>query len=156
MGVVAGLPVAGPILFLSLPIPVEPLAEPPPEVAAAAEQSFTVPGMEPPKDEINIVAASWQPGTSKTPPQIFQRGQFTFNRRFFETRFPGFFGSVRGDEDRNKDLVLKATKGEYAVGRILSVSANDLQFETLQSGARQEVSLPFADIQEIKIITRDA
>jgi hypothetical protein len=155
MGVAAVLPVAGPIIFLSLPAPAAPVADETP-VEATDQAGFTVPGNEQKPEEIHIVAASWQPGTTKTPPQIFQRGQFTFNRRFFETRFPGFFGSVRRDEDRDKELILRATKGEFIVERIASVATNDISFETLQGGAKQAVSLPFGDIQEIQLKTKDA
>ena len=34
------------------------------------------------------------PGPAIPPTVTYQRGQFTFNRRFFETKFPGFFGVV--------------------------------------------------------------
>jgi hypothetical protein len=157
MGVAAVAPMVGPIVFLSLPVPVQPVEAGATE-QAAEEASFTVPGQEPakPPAEIHITAASWQPGGGKSPPQIFQRGQFTFNRRFFETRFPGFFGSLRREEDRDKELHLKATRGEFNVERITSVAADEIHFEMLQGGAKQSVALPFADIQEIKVITKDA
>ena len=165
MGLSAVLPLAGPAIFLSLPntsaAPPETRAEAAAVAAEAAQATVAAAAAaaavaEPAKpEEIHIVAASWQPGGTKTPPQVFQRGQFTFNRRFFETRFPGYFGSVRPEEDRNKQLVLKTVKGEFTVERILSVSTNDMSFETMSGGAKQEVPLPFADIQEMQIITKD-
>ncbi len=44
---------------------------------------------------------------------IYQRGQFTFNRRFIETKFPGFFGVVRRDADKDMVLIIKSSRGEY-------------------------------------------
>lgn len=162
MGLSAVLPVAGPAIFLAM-IPAR-VAAPVEETAPAAEapaapHSFTVPNTppaasSPPPEEIHIVAASWQAAGSEAQPaetQVFQRGRFMFNRRFFETRFPGFFGSVRGDEDVGKTLLVKTSKGEIAVERILRVGANEAIFEAEFNNVRQEVIVPFADIQEVRL-----
>lgn len=159
MGVSAVAPIAGPIIFLSM-IPraaAEETAEPVEAVAPApAEQEphrFAVPGA-PPPEEIHIAAASWQPAGGDKPrveAQVFQRGQFMFNRRFFETRFPGFFGSIRGDDDRHKEMVIKATKGEFVVERVTRIGPNDAHFEVVKDGVHQEVIIPFADMQEVRV-----
>src|SRR5213075_3555312 len=80
----------------------------------------------------------------KTVPAIpettkFQRGQLTFNRRFFETKFPGFFGVVRRDAERDMLLVIKTTRGEYAGQRISRIAANDLHLEIQRGSASEEV-----------------
>lgn len=162
MGVSAVAPVAGPAIFLSMiPSAVEAEATELVEAVDAAEPApaaqephrFTVPGVAP-QGDIHIVEASWQPVGAEKPhaeSQIFQRGQFMFNRRFFETRFPGFFGSIRGDDDRHKELVVKATKGEFIVERITRIGANDAHFEVVQAGVHQEVIVPFADIHEVRV-----
>jgi hypothetical protein len=51
--------------------------------------------------------------------QVFPRGQFTFNRRFFETKFPGFFGVVKRVADKDMILVFKTARGQST----LNVSA---------------------------------
>ena len=51
---------------------------------------------------------------------------------------------------------MKATQGEFIVERITSVAAEEIHFETLQGGTKQVVALPFADIQEIQLKTKDA
>src|SRR5258708_40265870 len=40
--------------------------------------------------------------------QTFSRGQFTFNRRFIETKFADFFGVVRHGADKDMVLIVKA------------------------------------------------
>ena len=161
MGVSAVLPIVGPAIFLSMmPPPVlAEAAEAAPEAPAELEpHRFAVPGAPPPED-IHIVAASWQPAGADKPhvePQVFQRGQFMFNRRFFETRFSGFFGSIRGDDDRHKELVVKATKGEFIVQRISRIGANEAHFEVVKAGVHQEVIVPFADIQEVRVNPKEA
>jgi hypothetical protein len=152
----AVLPIIGPAIFLVLPTKREAVTIEIPEASAAADPTtFAVPGQQPQPaaPEINIVAASWQ-----TPPvaQIFQRGQFTFNRRFFETKFSGFFGAVRRGADKDSVLTVKSTRGELIVERITRIAANDVHFEITQGGASQEVMVPFADIQEIQLKPKNA
>ena len=98
MGVAAVLPILGPIIFLSMPTQgAEGTA--PLEETEAAPQTMAVPSAAPaptpaqPPGGIHIASSSWQqtpPPTEKPAPQIFQRGQFMFNHRFFETKFPDF------------------------------------------------------------------
>lgn len=158
MGVAAVLPVLGPVILLSLPTVLQPVAAPAESVTASEEQTFTVPGM-PPKEEIHIVAGSWQtPGAAPEVPaaQIFQRGQFTFNRRFFETKFPGFFSVVRRDADKDSVLIVKTMRGEFDVRRIVRIAQDDVHFQIVKGEASFEEMVPFAEIQEIQLKSRDA
>ena len=94
-----------PIIFLSMPT--QRLAgyeEETDEAGGAApapppSPTFTVPGTPPPEPEQAAPAetgglklahsAPASSGAALPPPQIFQRGAFMFNRRFFETKIPG-------------------------------------------------------------------
>jgi hypothetical protein len=157
MGVAAVLPIAGPIIFLSLPVK----KEAPPETpeATVEAQPFSIPGQ--------VTAAPAAPGgmhiaetsmqkPAHPEPQIFQRGQFTFNRRFFETKFSNFFGMTRREADRDMVLTVKATSGLYVVQRISRIAANDVHLEVVHGVARQEIMVPFADIQEIHLKHKDS
>jgi hypothetical protein len=86
----------------------------------------------------------------------FQRGQYTFNRRFFETKFPGFFGVVRRDADRDMVLVIKSARGEYFGQRISRIAANDLHLLVHRGHASEEVMIPFQEIQEIHLKHKSA
>jgi hypothetical protein len=156
MGVAAVLPVLGPVIFLSMPTQGVPVAEP---VAETEAETMAVPGVAPaptlvqPPGGIHISSSSWQsaPSAEKPASQIFQRGQFMFNRRFFETKFPGFFSLVRREADKDLVLLVKTPRGHYEVQRITRIAANDLHFEVMQGAARQEVMVPFGEIQEIQL-----
>lgn len=168
----AVVPILGPIILLSMPRP----PPPPPteeEMAAATQsepepQRFAVPGMSPPprppsapaasipmpQEHIHIVASGFSgepPPKEGSQAEIFQRGQFMFNRRFFETKFPGFFSIARAEADRGKVLVVKTPGALLTVERISRISANDVHFEVVQGGERQEIMVPFGDIQQIQL-----
>jgi hypothetical protein len=86
----------------------------------------------------------------------FQRGQFTFNRRFFETKFPGFFGMTKRDADKDMVLVIKAMRGSYRGQRISRIASNDLHLQIQHGEASEEVMIPFQEIQEIRLQHKDA
>jgi len=88
--------------------------------------------------------------------QVFQRGAFTFNRRFFETKFPGFFGVVRREAEKDLLLVIKAARGEYTGTRITRIAGNDLHLEIHKGAASEEVLIPFTEIKEVQLKHKDA
>jgi hypothetical protein len=158
LGMIAAavLPILGPVIFLAMPSATQ-AAEPVDEAAAPVESEphrFAMPGA-PPPEEIHIVAGGFQgdppPQPKDSQTEIFQRGQFTFNRRFFETKFSGFFGIIRPEADRGKTLMIKTTGALLTVERIARISADDVHFEVMQGGVRQEIMVPFADIQQIQL-----
>lgn len=98
-----------------------------------------------------------QPAAKQLPEtQVFQRGAFMFNRRFFETKFPGFFGVVRRDADKDMLLIIKAARGEYTAERISRISANDVHVQIRKEHATEEVMIPFTEIKEIKLKHKDS
>jgi hypothetical protein len=168
MGVAAVLPIVGPVIFLSMPGLRTTAGPPPPEAPAetpgaaapgeAAPHRFVVPGVqvEEPKEQIHIATGSWEAGAPPAPreppeTEIFQRGQFMFNRRFFETKFAGFFGIVRRDADKDKVLQVKTPRALFVAERITRISAGEVHFEVLRGDLHQEVMVPFAEIQEIQL-----
>jgi len=159
MGVAAVLPVLGPVLFLCLPVRQE--TEPEEAPSLGEQHAFTVPGAAAPVAEsvaaagIHITPAT---GARAAHPeaQIFQRGQYMFNRRFFETKFSGFFSMIRRPAEKDLVLVLKTARAQLIVQRISRITTNEAHFEVLQGGTRQEVMVPFADIQEIQLKHKDA
>jgi len=79
-----------------------------------------------------------------------------FNRRFFETKFSGFFSVIRRPAEKDLVLVIKAARTQLVAQRITRIAANEAYFEVVQGGGRQEVMVPFADIQEIQLKHKDA
>ena len=170
MSVAAVLPVLGPIIFLSMVPPrveAAPVEETPAEASAESEpHRFAVPGAEPAtagaplNEEIHIVASGFRgerpPEPAHAQTEVFQRGQFMFNRRFFETKFPGFFGVVRTGEGIGKVLTVKTSGALLTVERISRITANDVYFEVLHGAERREITVPFSDIQQIQLKAKNA
>jgi hypothetical protein len=159
MGVSAVLPILGPIIFLCLPMPQE--TAPAEEPSPAEQHAFTVPGGAPAgggpaTGGIHVTGAAAARATGHPEAQVFQRGQFMFNRRFFETKFSGFFSVVRRPAEKDLVLVIKAGRNQLVAQRITRIAANEAYFEVAQGGGRQEVMVPFADIQEIQLKHKDA
>jgi hypothetical protein len=164
-GVAAVAPIVGPILFLAMrtqrtgheepaaaqqqetQLAANPLAATPAEIAAAetaAGHGAHLRLADTPKAEAGAVPE----------PQIFQRGAFTFNRRFFETRFAGFFGMIRRDADKDMVLVIKSTRGHYTAQRITRIAAADVHVQ-VHGASGEEVMVPFSEIQEIQLKHKD-
>lgn len=168
-GIAAVAPVIGPVIFLCLPTKLKsstehqvsageaetatadssPLAPTPEQAAAAHAETH---GLHLSQAQ---PAAATAPA-AHAPPQIFKRGQFTFNRRFIETKFAGFFGMVRHGAEKDQVLLIKSARGEYTATRISRIAANDLHVDVHAGGASQEVQIPFLEIQEIQIKHKDA
>jgi len=159
MVVAAVLPILGPIVFLCLPIPQE--TAPAGEQSQVEQPTFVVPGGAPAAGGpatggIQVAGAAAARGPAHPEAQVFQRGQFMFNRRFFETKFSGFFSVIRRPAEKDLVLVIKAARTQLVAQRITRIAANEAYFEVVQGGGRQEVMVPFADIQEIQLKHKDA
>jgi hypothetical protein len=165
-GVAAVLPFIGPIIFLSMPTRMPPAEADPTEATGTPAQIFAV--VPPPGSETAAAAAQSggvrlaqaDPGAASAagipPTQTFQRGAFTFNRRFFETKFPGFFGMVRRDAEKDMVIAIKAARGQYVCNRITRIAANDMHVQVQKGSASEEVMIPFSEIQEIQLKHQDA
>jgi len=157
MGVAAVLPIVGPIVFLSLPTQIEVIPESELAAAEADPATFAVPGQPGVTAEVSVADGTpGMPPAEKPAGQVFQRGQFTFNRRFFETKFSGYFGVVRHGTEKDQTLLVKTGGGQFVVERITRISSNDVDLEVIQNGVHQEIMLPFAQIQEIQLRPKTA
>jgi len=79
-------------------------------------------------------------------PQNYKRGEFTFNRRFFETKFPGFFRVVPADPDLV--LVVRSAKTEHIAKRISRITSNEVYLQPVRGN---ETVVMFAEITEIQV-----
>lgn len=89
-------------------------------------------------------------------PTVYQRGEYTFNKRFIETKFASFFSVVRREADKDMVLILKTARGEYQGQRISRIASNDLHLQVQRGGASEEVLIPFQEIKEIIVKHKDA
>ena len=163
-GVSAVLPVIGPVIFLSMPTRLQPREESweaPPEAAAEAVNPMQAAGAEHPTglklahDQAATEGAGAGAGPALPAATVFQRGQFTFNRRFFETKFSGFFGVIRRDADRDMVLVVKSARGQFIGQRITRIASNDFHLQVQKGHATEEVMIPFGEVQEVTLKHKD-
>ena len=156
VGVSALLPIIGPIIFLLLPMPAPaPVEENPEMIAPAGTQAaaHAAAGAAGENPSIEIAEASWkQAEEKKIEAQVYARGKFTFNKRFLETKFAGFIGAVPAGEATKFSMEVKSGAGQFAVEHIAQVGAAEVILETVNG----QVTVPFADIQEIKLNPRTA
>jgi len=168
-GLAAVAPVIGPVIFLCMPTKLKSSAEHEFATEAApagSDSSPLAPESQPTgaptaaSAGLHVAhapaAAAAGAASSHPQPQIFKRGQFTFNRRFIETKFSGFFGMVRHGAEKDLVLLIKSARGEFVVTRISRIAANDMHVDVHRSGASQEVQIPFLEIQEIHVKHKDA
>lgn len=102
---------------------------------------------------LSLASAAKGGGSGQTLPQIFTRGETTFNRRFFETKFPGFFRVVPGEAERDLVLDIKVVRGEYVAKRISRISSNEMHVQVLNGG---EVMVLFAEMTSVTLRHKDA
>lgn len=150
MGLAAVVPVLPQIVFLSLPTRL-PKEEPAAGGAVTAEGEVVEEKKFGAGLQIAQAPTAAEDASQPPPPTIFKRGDFMFNRRFFETRFASFFGVIRRDKDKHAVLVVKSSRGEYLGRRITRISANDLHLEIAKGHATEEVTVPFIEIQEVQL-----
>jgi hypothetical protein len=151
-------PVFGPILFLCLPPRVvHGSAE---SSSAAAEPSVpggakvttsNIPSAQT-ASSLSLASAA-KAGSGPAIPQTFTRGDTTFNRRFFETKFPGFFRVVPSEAERDLVIDIKVVRGEYVAKRISRISSNEMHIQVLNGG---EVGVQFAEITTVVLRHKDA
>jgi len=163
------LGVASPIFYLALPSRPGPEDESPPAGAAAAPASdapipppsaapaalgglpsFGARGPSAPKP----VAAEPFPGDLPAP-VVYQRGDFSFNRRFFETKLAGFFRVVLSEADKDLLIHIKAARGDFVGKRITRVTPSELYLQVFKENVTADEMIPFVEIVEVQIRHKD-
>jgi hypothetical protein len=146
------------LLFLAMPPGVA--AEPEPGVVGegagagqAAGKATTGSLAKAPMASGLSLAQAEKAGGSAQGPQTFKRGEFTFNRRFIETKFASFFRIVQAEADKDLVLVVRAGKDEHVAKRISRISSSEMHVQLVRGG---EVSVPFPEISEMQIRHKDA
>ena len=160
-GVAAVLPLVGSVIFLSMPTRLQrPMTEEEApmdenlEAAIAAEQEATPEN--PAKSTRRAAAGAGAAASTLPATKTFPRGQFTFNRRFFETQVPTFFAVVRSEADKDMVLSIKSLRGTHTVQRISRISSNEMYVQVQKGHASEEIVVPFAEIQEVQLKHKDA
>lgn len=150
------LPVLGPIIFVLMPSAEGQAYQPAPEAASPEDAPAGPPPVPGAAGGLGLAAAQAGGKASSANPayaQVYNRQNTAFDRRFFETKFTGFFRVVPADAEKDLVLVVKGAKAEYIAKRISRISASEMHLQ-LQRG--NEVSIPFGEIVEVSVRHKDA
>lgn len=116
-----------------------------PAASAASRQS-------PPPEE---TAEPEPPASELPPPIIYQRGEFSFNRRFFETKLAPYFRVVLGDAEKDTVIQIQSSRGDFTGKRISRITPTDLYLQIFKDGATADEMIPFGEIMEVQIRHKD-
>lgn len=164
-GVSAVAPVLGQLVFLAMPSVPRPEHLPAPIEEAPAEDpahppaptpGIPDPGAHSPSGLTMAPSADDGEGGDLNFRQEYKRGEFSFNRRFFESKFPGFFRLVPSDAEKNLVLAVKAVRGEYVGRRIARITPNEMHLQLQAGDVSSEVMIPFVEILEVIVRHKDA
>jgi hypothetical protein len=98
-----------------------------------------------------VAAPAPAPVAALPEPIVFQKGDFSFNRRFFETKFAGFFRVIPSEAEKDLVLVFKASRGEFVGTRISKITPTELYLQVVNNNASADEMIPFAEIAEVQI-----
>lgn len=158
VGVAAVAPIVGPAILLALPAQAaaagstETTDAPAPAEAVNPMQQALPSGMA----GSGLGLAGGKEGAKGGNPvygQVYNRSNSTFDRRFFESKFTGFFRVVPMDPEKDLVIVVKTAKQELIATRISRISAAEVHF-MLQRGT--EASVPFGEITEVSVRPKGA
>jgi hypothetical protein len=157
-GLSAVAPVLAPIVFLSLPTreeeaPAEEQAVEGAEVAAEAAPAEAAAAEAVPAPAAAAAAPS---APAHKPSVVFQRGQYTFNRRFFETKMAGFLKMVPGEAEKDMVIVVNSARGTHVGLRFTRLSPNELTLHVVKGNASQDVIIPYTEVSQVTIRHKDA
>lgn len=180
-GVAAAAPFVGPIVFLCLPGKPDPMhgelyapAQPAPTEVSPAEPVTAFAAAAPASGAAVVTNPLVpQPGSTARPglkiaheeppqapaipaPVVFSRGEFSFNRRFFETKLAGFFRVVPGEAEKDMVIAIKSHRGDFVGKRISRVTQIELFLQVFKDEATHDEMIPFTEVQEVKIQHKDA
>jgi hypothetical protein len=154
--------VLSPIIYGAMPTRVPPpeILETAPleEVTAAGPEGAASAGAPAPEAGARAYEAAptaVAPAAALPEPVFFRRGEFSFNRRFFETKFAGFFRVIPSEAEKDLVLVIQAARGNFVGRRISRITPNELYLETVKNNVSAEEAIPLVEIAEVQIRHKD-
>lgn len=149
------LPVVGPLAFLSMPTRPESEADLEAQAGETAGQpaDHPAPGRGVPAGGLSM-AKGEKAGPAKLQPVTFTRGEATFDRRFFEIKFSGYFRVVLGEAEKEFVLVVKTVRNEYIAQRIARITGKEMHLQLLRGGTEAPVN--FGEITQVELRPRSA
>lgn len=153
LGIAFVAPVLTQIIFLCLPTYVPKHAAEEVDATGAHIPTFTTAGGAPGTQTSSAQSSGGHSGAAAAAPglPVYKRGEFTFNKRFFETKLSGFFGIRPTDAEKGLVFHIKSNKGQLLCNRVVRVSPADVTVQVLRGTTIEELGVPFTDVIEIEI-----
>ncbi len=150
-GLAAVLPIVGPLVFLAMP-----KWQPPVEIdataVAMAATTLTVADSGPSLVQQMGLRAGGGAGTptagSGEIPRTFGRGDFNFNRRFFETQFPDFLPGAADSATAGLVMDIQTAAGHVVADKINRMNANEV---IVRVPGRDESPIDYGTIVQITL-----
>jgi hypothetical protein len=152
------LPVLAPALFLVAPPGAaaeaagDVVAEPALAAQAVGKATTGSLAKAPAAGGLSIAATDKPAAGAAAQPQTYKRGEFTFNRRFMETKFANFFRIVQSEADKDLVLVVRTPKEDHIAKRITRISSTEVHLQLVRG---VEVGVGFPEIAEIQVRHKD-
>ncbi|MBO7107343.1 MAG: hypothetical protein J6W73_03825 [Verrucomicrobia bacterium] len=153
-GVSAVLPVLGPIIFLTQPEAVveeEPTEEIPTQEREFVDATGSATGANMATRMVSRAAAV-KGDNSGLESAVYKRGDITFNRKFFETKFPTFFRPVLGAKEKAVKFVITVGDKHFEGMRFSRVTTDDIYMVPLEGGS--EISMKISEIESVEVKPR--
>ena len=158
LGISLVLPVLTQIVFLCLPTYVPKSVSEPVDATASHVPTFATSGGAPSAERQAAAAAAASSAAAGAEAggglPVYKRGEFTFNKRFFETKLPGFFGIRPSDAEKGLVFEIKTNKGNLVCNRVVRATAAEVCLQVMRASSVEEVNVPFTDVLEITIKSR--
>jgi hypothetical protein len=140
------------------PTAVIPMAPSPPPTAVgepAAPQPWSSPNTSAAAEAAAPETATAAPAANLPQPLVFSRGEYMFNRRFFETKFAGFFRIIPTEAEKDLVLLVKSTRGEFVGRHITRTTPAEFYLQVFKNDATADEMIPFAEVLEVQIRHKD-
>ncbi len=142
--------------FRATPPPAETTAAPPEEGAGAGSgerPSLKAEGTVAARQPARPLAQQAAPVLPE--PIVFRRCDFSFNRRFFETKLAGFFRLVPSEAERDMVVHIKSGRGDFTGRRITRITPAELYLQVFHDNATADEMIPFVEVLEVQIRHKD-
>ncbi|MBI1842759.1 MAG: hypothetical protein HYR88_18110 [Verrucomicrobia bacterium] len=155
MGIAFVAPLLTQVIFLCLPTYVPKSAGEEIDATAAHVPTFAAAGGGPSSGPAGGAAgAGGGAAGGGTAPAVlphFKRGEYTFNKRFFETKMSGFFGIRPTEAEKGFQFQVKCNRGQLVCNRVVRVTPAEVTLQVLRGATIEEMSVPFTEILDIQI-----
>lgn len=155
-GVSAVLPIVGPAIFMLQPEQAPVVEEAPeltPEQAEMQDPTIST-GANTVTKTMTRAATVKDSAAAGMEAAVYKKGDITFNRRFFETKFPTFFRPILGQKEKTMMFVITVAGKPHEGMRFSRVTTGEIYLVPMAGTGEEAISI--ASIESIEVKPRQA